>query len=892
MTFRQLWARLHALWHRGRKESELDAEIRFHLSEEADRRVAEGASPKQARHDARKDFGNVIRIREAMREAWGLTWVEVATKSVFRNALRNVWRSPRLSLAAVLCIGLAMAATSAALTLVTATLLRPLPYRDAERLVRVWLEETGEEPRIALSYPELVELDEHLTGFDELEATARARIQFRSDQGSRRVEGEAVTAGYFDLLGVEPFLGRSFTDDEHRGRSNRVLLLSYASWSVYHGHDPDILGRQLLTDQGSYEVVGVLPSTFSGTVEDDSGDIEFWVPITQYLDVEARERRDLRLIWTIGHLASQASIDSVRAEVATLSTELTRLFPESYRARTFAVEPLGENWRSSIRQGSLLLLAAAILVLVVAAANVALLLLARSIDNQKHWALRMALGAGRFDVVRLAATETAILVGAGSALGLLIGPPALRAFLNQPSIADGSIVGVPVFVRFTVDPVVAGSCALFFLLVALIAAMGPALHCLRLDVNHAIRDTSRSHGGRTGRRWFRAMALTEVALTTVLTIGASLLVRSYSGLLNQELGFRTHEVLRIGLFVNEADVVDESALPSFSKRVRETVLAEPGVRAMGVIWPTIPIDWPLQASFRAPGLEPTVTEEDDRVDHFVADPHAFETLGMRLVAGRDFAETDEPEGAPVGIVNRALALRIAGTGDAAHALGVEADLDGHPFRIVGVIDDVRLGGPKEPAGSRHRVFLPFSQTPQRMMSLFILTDGDPEALVAPLRRRLAAVAPSSALDWIGPVDELIGELFLRDTRFMLSLLGAFTLAGMFLSATGLFAVLADSVARRRGEIGLRQALGASPSQVLVAILAEALSVVAVGMGLGMLLAWLWRQALASLLHGVSPSDPWSHAGALAVMTSVALLAAIVPALRAAAIDPADALRDG
>ena len=541
MTFRQLCARLHALWHRNRRESELDEEIRFHLSEEADQRIAEGLSPEQARREARKDFGNVTLIREAMREAWGLTWADVAAKDVSKNALRSVLRSPRLSLAAVLCIGLAMAATSAAVTLVTATLWRPLPYRDADRLVRVWLEEPGIEPRLALSYPELRDLDERLTSLDELEATARARIQFQSDQGSRRVEGEAVTAGYFELLGVEPLLGRLFTDDEHQGRGDRVMLLSHAAWGVRHGHDPGILGRKLLTDRGTYEVVGVLPASFSGTVEEDSGDIEFWVPIARYLGAEARQRRDLRIIWSIGHLAPRASLEAARVEVASFSPELTRLFPDSYAARTFNVEPLGENWRSAIRPGSLLLLVAAILVLMVAAANVALLLLARSIDNRRHWAVRMALGAGRLDVVRLAATETGLLVAVGSALGLLVGPPALRAFLSQSSVVDNPILGVPVFVRFTVDPVVAALCGLFFLLVALIASLGPALHCLKLDVSQVIHDSARSSSGRSGRRWFRAMVLTEVALTTVLAIGTSLLVRSYSGLLNQELGFRLEE---------------------------------------------------------------------------------------------------------------------------------------------------------------------------------------------------------------------------------------------------------------------------------------------------------------------------------------------------------------
>jgi len=889
---RRLRAQLHALRNKRKKEAELDAEIQFHLSEEADARVASGTPSKEARLEARKDFGNVTKIREATREAWGVAWVDVVARGLFKNAVRNVLRSPRLSFTAVVCIALAMAATSAAVTLVAATLLRPLPFRDADRLARVWLEEPGEDPRVALSYPELRDLDQRPDSFDALEATARARFHLRSDQGSRRVEGEAVTAGYFDLLGIEPIMGRTFSEAEHRDGGDRVVLLSHTTWGAHYGFDPRIIGKQVMTQDGSYDVIGVLPESFTGTIEADSGDIELWVPMLRYLDDENRQRRDLRIVWSIARLAPDRTIAAAQSELDALSTQLGPLFPESYERRAFTAEPLGENWRAQIRQGGLLLLAAAVLVLAVAAGNVALLLLARSIDQRKQWAVRMALGASRLEVARLAFAECAVLVAVGSVIGLLAGPPMLRAFLSQPMLADGSLLGVPIFVSFTIDPIVAVACGLFFLGVSLVASLGPVLQCAKLDVREAIQDSSRSTGGRRGTRWFRVLIATEVALATVLTVGASLLFRSYSALSDQELGFQTHGVLRIGLFVNEEDVRDDGELPQFHTRVREAVLAEPGVREMGVVWPTIPIDWPAQTSFRAPGLELTQGGLDPQVDLFVINAHTFDALELRLVAGRDFAETDDAETGSVAIINRALAREIAGADEKLDdALGVEALVDGRAVQIVGIADDALLGGPKQAPGSRRRVFLPFAQSPRRMMSLFIASDRDPYQLIAPLRRRLAAIAPASALDWIGPVDGWIADLYLRDTQFILNVLGAFALTGLLLSAIGLFAVLADSVARRRGEIGLRQALGAKPGHVITAVVREAFAVVLIGMSMGAVLSWVFRQSLASMLYGVTTSDATSHVSALVVMGVVAALATAIPAFHATAIAPSEALRD-
>ncbi|MGD2115337.1 MAG: ADOP family duplicated permease [Acidobacteriota bacterium] len=831
--------------------------------------------------------------------------------SPLRTALRRLARSPRLTAAAVVCIAVGTAATTAALTLVSATLLRPLPYPEADRLMRIWIEEPGGESRIAVSYPDLLDLSESLAGVDALEATARARMLFHSNDGdrggTRRVEGEAVTPGYFRLLGVEPLLGRSFTAGEHRPGGRRALLIDHRTWGERFGYDPDVVGRTIRTDEGEHTVVGVLPASFTGTVEEDSGDIEFWVPIEQYLSPERRENRSIGGIWTLARLAPDRSADALGAELEALATRLAALYPDTHGGRTLTLEPMGENWRSGVRRGSLLLLAAAGLLLLVAAANVAVLLIARALGDRREIAIRAALGADRRRMIGQTLLETVLLVAGGSLLGLGLGPPLLRAVLDRPSLVDGSLLGIPVFVSLRLDPVAATLSCLVFLVTALVAGVGPAVLGARTDPGRALQEGARTAAGsRRSRRWTNALVLAEVALTTVLVIASALLVRSYREMQSEDLGFRTRDVLRIALFVNEQDVPDQDDLPGFYERVREELAAEPGVERVGVVWPTVPMDWPIQGRLSAPGLAGLQRNEaggEDtglRVGIFVADRAFFEVVEMPILAGRSFRTTDGADAPPVALVSRSLAQRLGQARDVADgeaplraAVGTEATLGGDPVRIVGVVDDVRFGGPREadsPA-ARYEIYLPFAQSPQRLLSLTLETAGDPEALVPPLTRRLAALAPASALDWIGPLDRWVTDLFMVDTSFLLSLVGLFSLAALLLSCVGLFAVLAESVTRRRPELGIRQALGATPRRILVLIVAQGLRVVVLGLCAGAVLAWASTRVLESTLYGVTATDPGAYLTAALVLGAAALAASLLPARAAAAVDPAEVLRE-
>lgn len=417
------------------------------------------------------------------------------------SALRRLARTPRLSLAAVLCIAIGTAATSAALTLVSATLLRPLPYPEPDRMVRVWLQEEGSDERLELSYPDVRDLQESAASFEAFEAVARSRILFQGEGGARRVEGEAVTAGYFELLGVEPLVGRLISPEEHR-RGDRVMLLDHRTWGSLYGYAEAAVGSTLRTDRGEYTVVGVLPESFTGTVEEDSGDIEFWVPIDEYVEPRRQARRDIPYIWSIARLAAGETLESAAGEMAALSARFAELYPETHGDRAFRVEPVGESWRAEVRRGSLLLLAASALLLLIAATDVAVLLLARAMNERRELAIRAALGAGRRRLLAGVFLETVLLVAAGSLLGLGVGPPLLRAVLSGGTLVDGSMLGIPVYVSLTFDPRAAALACLVFLLTALVAGLGPALLGSRVDPARVLQEGSRTaSAGRGSRRW-------------------------------------------------------------------------------------------------------------------------------------------------------------------------------------------------------------------------------------------------------------------------------------------------------------------------------------------------------------------------------------------------------
>lgn len=810
----------------------------------------------------------------------------MAAPALLRNALRSIAGSTRLSLSAVLCIALGTAATSATLTLVSAAFLRSLPFPAAERLLRIWSVEDDGGGRVGISYPDFVDLAAEASTLDVVEATARARLAFRTADGTRRVEGEAVSAGYFELLGVEPAAGRLFTPDEHATGGEAVMLLDHRAWGERFSFAPGAVGSVVATERGPYTIVGVLPPDFAGTVEEDSGELEFWVPLADYLNPERLRRRDIDALWLLARRAPGSSLPAAQAEVAALGRRLDARGPRLPFERRLAAEPFAENWRSQLRGGSLLVLGSSLLLLLVAATNVSVVLLARAVAGRRELAIRAALGARPRRLVAQVVSETLLLVAAGGVLGLIAGPVLLRALLAASSLP------IPSYVEPVPGAIAIGLCLGILAVTALLASLGPAVFGSRVAPAGALQEEEhRTAGGRRSRRWAAILVVAEVALTTVLVVATVGLVRTYHGFRTDELGYRTQGVLRIALFADPQDAADER-LTGFYQRAQRLVQAEPGVEAVGLVWPTVPILVPVTESLRVPAAPGELGAEGRRVEVFTADRAFFDVMEVPLLAGRHPRQQAGDEGPQEVLVSDSLAREIAGSAAFGQALERPGALGETAVRVVGVVGDARWAGPRqeEVSAGAGQLYLPFARSPQRLASLVVRTGGDADDLVAPLTRRLGAFAPASALDWAGPLDGWLVEMFLLRDRFVLYLVVFFSAAALVLAAVGLSGLLADSVARRRAELAMRQALGASPQRILVSVTLRGLSLALTGLAAGGLLVWLASGLTSALFEGSAAADPWSFLATAAVLSATALAASALPARRAARVHPAIALR--
>lgn len=808
--------------------------------------------------------------------------------AIVGESVGRILGSPRISAAVVLCIALGMAATASVSTLVSLTALRPLPFPEAERLVRIWNIEQGSARRDALAPPDLADLQDNLHSLDRLEATARSRLIWaRPGQPGRRVEGEAVTAGYFALLDVQPYLGRLISADEF-SRGEPVMLLSYASWGREFGFDPGVIGRSIRTRtqnqqiEAAYSIIGVLPPDFHGTIEDDMPDLEFFIPFHAYLDAEARSRRDLRNVLAIGRLAEGAGLSVAQAEADALADTLAPAFAGIADGHGFAVEPLGASWRAGFNRANALLAGAAGVLLAIAVLNVAMLLVSRTLERRHDLAIRGALGAGRGRLLAPILGETILLSLAGGLIGCITAAPLLSGFL---AVAGTDI---PSYMRIGNDGYTLALSFGAMLLGGLLAAALPALAAARIEVNDSLRDGSgRMAGSRTSARWGRWIVGGQVALTVTLLLTGSLLGRAYLELGNRDLGFATENRLRMGLFINTEDVPDEAALPAFVDRLEAELRREPGVVDVALLWPTLPMPsavtgrlaWPDMPAVGGAGGEGMV------VSNYIVDDGFFNALDIPRIAGRVFDSRDAGSAMRSAIVGRSVADLMGGPDS---ALEREITLNGTAYRIVGVVDDTRFGGPDGPADFNHQVYLSYAQVPQRVVSPIVEVDGDPAAHAQQLNAALARIAPGSAVDWVEPVDEFIGWLY-RDSTFRLALVAAFALSALVLASVGLYAVLAQQVVASTSEIGLRKAMGASNLNILGRFVGSGLGVSAGGIAVGMVLAALFSRVLQGLLHGVSQADPLAWLVTVGTIFVVAASACLLPARRAAGVNPIEAL---
>lgn len=802
------------------------------------------------------------------------------------------------ALAVIACIALGTAAVGAVLTLVGAALLAPLPFPEAGQLHRVWLAAEDGDARTDLSLPEARDLAAGLAGLGEFAIVARSRAVARLPTGAERLRGEAVSPNYFELVGQSPALGRGFASSDFAVVAPAAVLISDALWRRAFAADPGVPGRTLVTEERALTIVGVMPAGFSGSIEND--EVEYWLPVPHYIPARIVDDRSARQTWTLLRLQADVPLSALQARLAALELDWAQRFPATYEGLGLRSERFGENWREPLRGNAWLLAAAVLVLLAIAALNVsALLLLARALERRRELALHAALGASRWRIARRLLLESALLVAIGGVLGALAGTPLLKLFLQLMPEA------IPEYLAIGFDPRAMLLSALAIAAAALLAGTLPAVVGSRAAPATALASGARgSTAGRHERSWGDRLVAAELACTVVLLVAAALLVRSYLAMATMDTGYRTDQVLRLAVTLDRNDAAAAGPLQPFQQRLLETLRVQPGVLAAGMAWPTLP-PWDEQ---RLPIADPRDPDAQLTAGVHLVEPGLLPTLDIAVLHGRGIEQRDWQDGARVAVLSMALAERLGG---AERVLGTEIEVGASGrslfetsgrFRVVGVAADVAWDGIAEhgtgrtiqhAAGTDPRalawdVYLPLPPL-ARGLSIAVHTGPEPASMVEPLRRAIAGLAPGSAVHWVSTMDDELAREYAA-ARFYTLLVLAFAACAAVLAAVGLFAILSQAVLRRRGEIGVRLALGASPGRVAGGLVLGSLRTAAQGIAAGLALAWLAARALQGFLYGIGPADPPAFALAAVALLTFVLLASLAPARRAARVQPLVALR--
>ena len=895
-SLRVLLARLAGLFRRGRMEADLNSELEFHLQMEAERLESGGLTREDARSAALKRFGGVARVKETYRATGGIAAIESVFQDL-RYAARSLRKQPGFTTVAVLTLALGIGANTAIYTVLDATMLRPLPFRDPQRLMRISL---AYPPRPSLdpvsqqdgvwSYPKYEVFQKLQHSFETTALYRPATLNLSGVDQPELLPGELVSASYFPLLGVQAELGRTFLpqEDAVTGR-DLVVVLSHSLWMDRFNADPAILGRKIALNRSQYTVVGVLPAGY----QDLGGPSEIWVPL--HTDNPRQlDQPFLHSFQQVARLRRGVSAEQAKAEVASLGPRIEEALPAppilkgmGLKARTLdeaRLDPL-------IRKSVLVLAGAVAFVLLIACVNLANLLLARGTARRREIGIRFAVGASKARIVRYLLTESLLLAGLGAGLGFALayaGVIALNAInpVNGSSLALGQ--RLPGLTMLGLNSIHLEIRALLFtmgvaVLTGLLFGVFPAFAGARTDVNGALKTgRERPSGVLAGKS---LLVVAEVALTMVLLAGAGLSLKSFERLISTSSGIDPDGLLTVRLNLPGA------AAPGFFEQVQQRVAALPGVTSAGVT------DCPALAgrcsstTIAFPDRPPVPAGTSPQIGIHWASPGFLQTMRIPLIRGRWFTSADRAEAPKVVVINETAARRFwpgedpigkpAGVG----CCGLNADQGG--ATVIGVVGDVRYGkldDPPEPDA-----YVSTTQSSQNSMLLFVRTGSDPMALTSAVRAEIRAINKDQPLYDIKTMRQRISDSSAR-ARFVAVLLTAFAVMAFALAGIGIFGVMSYMVRQRTREIGIRVALGARREDVRGMVLRRATILAAAGTAVGLGGALLSGRAIGSLLYQVRPGDPEVFISISILLIALAAGAAYLPARRASKVDPCVALR--
>ncbi|MEZ5317520.1 MAG: ABC transporter permease [Vicinamibacterales bacterium] len=795
-----------------------------------------------------------------------------------RAAWRGLRRHPGQALVAVVTLMVAVGAATAVFTVVNAVILTPLPYPHSDRLALVRDASPPRFPFFSVSPGRFVEWQRRARTFDGLAATTGASANLTgAGEDPERLRLAQASANLFDVLGVSPLRGRTFTAEEDRDGGPRAIILSEGLWRSRFGGRDDVIGRTITVGDLPTTVVGVMPASF----QYPSDTTRAWVPLA--LSEEDRQRYGSHYLRVVGRLRDGETVASARDDLRHAAEALAQEHPSSNESWTVLVDGLHDYTIRDVRGALLLLVAAGAGVLLIACANVAGLLLARGADRQREIAVRSALGADRLRLMRPLFFESLLLGAAGAAGGVLVGLATLRALLAT------SWARVPRFEDVSLDPVVLAFAVALAVLTPVLFGLLPALQASRTSATGALVAGGRSHASTLRRGTRSWLIVGEVALAVMLVTGSALLLRSLDRLLDVTPGFQPDHVLSVGVSLPESRYPTPEARTAFFRDLLERTGRIPGVERAAQTQ-VLPFVGDYVASLEIDD-QPTPPNSQPPTSNFYAvSPGYFDALGIRLLRGRDFTDADRAEGPRVAIVSRQLAERLFPGVD---ALGHHIRVSQGPRRdfaeIVGVVDDVQVYGLD--ADMTLQIYEPAAQHGYFTLTALVLRTATPPAtVVASVRRVMRDLDPDLPVDTpLLLADEVAASTAPR--RFTAALLGGLAGVALLLAAVGIYGLVSFSVGRRVQEFGVRMALGAAPGTIMRLVLGEGLRLAAAGVGLGLVGALLAGRVMQSLLFHVSARDPIALAGAALVIVAAAALACYSPARRALRVSPVTALRE-
>ncbi len=871
-SLRRLWRRLCGTLFRSRRDEDFGEEIEHHIRMLTDDNIRRGMASDAAHRAAVLTFGGIESTKEAWRDQRRLPAMDTILRDV-RFAVRGLAKERSFAAVCALILGLGIGATTGMFSIVNAVLIRPLPYPAAHQLVQVW-ETNPQANRWGdwASYPDFEDWRRQNRAFEGMAAFRYGRLRLASGDYPEMLTAVRVSPDMFSVLRVSPLLGRTFlAEEDTRGRSD-VAVLSYGLWQRQFGSDPAIVGRTIPIDGRSHLVIGVMPPAFDfpTNLQPTANPPDLWVPLTAD---RSRGSHNYRVIARLrpDRTLAQAQTDMNRV------MEVIANVDAGHRGRGSAVAGLQQHAVATARPALFLMMGAIVVVLMIACANVANLLLARGVSKHKEVALRLALGATPLRVLQQILTESLVLATLGALVGVLVAFAGVRLFVQFAP-------AVPLAKTVSVDARVLAFVAIVSFAVSIAFGLLPALHALNIQANEALRDTAtRQAGGARHTRARTVLTVVELALSIVLMIGASLLMRSFLALRTVDVGFEPDKLVTGLLTAPPAASTSPDRVVGFFADVIASVARIPGVVSVAGA-SAVPLMSNESSPFRTEGAAPSIAG-DVYAEQPKITPEYFRAMGIRTLSGRGFGSGDTREALPVAIVSKTLADTYW---PRENPIGKRLQIDDQQWReVVGVVDDVRHDGLDRP--QRPTIYIPFAQYPRATLTILVRCEADPATVVGAMRRAIMAINRDQPLFGIQMMEQTVSQS-LSTRRFLTVLVGLFAAVSALMGTVGVYGVLAYFVGQRRRELAIRAVLGATQSEVIQIVVRQGLLLASLGVTIGVLGALALSRLIAGLLFGISPTDGWTFVGVPALLLIVVVAASYLPARAAGRVEPITILR--